>query len=819
MSHAQSQSGLAAGPPRPVAGTAGMPVRSFSFLHYAERQKLDRFLACRGEFCVMFFEVENFAVFRDLYGGLISGRVMEIMEEELAALMGEHLGHCSLSYMDTLGVGGWVVLCGLEPRVDGGEPAPGPGSDDGLADVLLAFRLRLKSRIRQEALNLTGRNLDVLAGYARLCRQPGRPLEQAVYDALHDAQRMAKGMLDSANASLMVDFRTLLTQRRLTSVFQPIVKLDSGDILAWEALTRGPQGSHFRSPAVLFDFAEEVDQVFELEKVCRHNAVHGIGRLEQDQKLFLNINPLSIVDPDFTPGQTLALLEEHGLKPSDVVLEITERHSIRDFTLFHRTLEHYRTQGFKVAIDDVGTGYSGLWSIAEIRPDFLKVDMSLVQGIDANPVKRALLETFVTFSDHIGCRLIAEGIEQEKELDILMRMGVHLGQGFFLARPASPKPGLAREVRGFFTTAPRGAATGDRKCSTPVKALVEEALTVPSSATVSEVKALLGEAGPSGAAVVADKGRPLGLVMAHHLDHALSSRFGNSLYNHRSVTLVMDPSPLYAESGTPGGERGPGGHGAQEGQDIRPYRGHGPGLPGGHGHGAAHPGHHGQRAGGDGQGGQPPHGPAGQRGHRDGDGAPLRHGRAIQRGLRRPGQLQGLQRHLRLQERGQYHPAHRARHELGRAPPRRRRARFHGSYRRRRPGRRLRPGAGRAHLPGRDPLFRPPGARLLPAARPPARLDRIRRPQRRETPLPAGLGVPGRGGLRGGLRYALPGPARRGDEEVRQEHRGQLLGPGPARSRGAGFRGRRGRLRGLTPVGPDARLGRLPGRLRASPGP
>ncbi len=525
-------------------GRHGVPARSFSFLHYAERQKLDRFLFSGGEFCLMFFEVENFTVFRDLYGGLISGRVMEIMEEELEALMSEHLGHCSLAYMDCLGAGGWVVLCGLG-RGDA-EKYP----EAALGDVLLAFRLRLKSRIRQEALNMTGRNLDVLAGFAKLDRLTGRPMEQAVYDALYDAQRMAKGMLDSAHASLMTDFRALLSQGRLTSVFQPIVKLTSGEIMAWEALTRGPQGSHFRSPAVLFDFAEEVDQVFELEKACRQNAVHGIGRLEQDQKLFLNINPLSIVDPDFTPGQTLALLEEHGLRPSDVVLEITERHSIRDFTLFHRTLEHYRTQGFKVAIDDVGTGYSGLWSIAEIRPDFLKVDMSLVQGIDANPVKRALLETFVTFSEHIGCRLIAEGIEQENELDILMRMGVHLGQGFLLARPAAPKPGLSGEVRGFFTAGRRNNATGDRKCSTPVRALVEEALTVPPSATVREVRALLGEAGPSGSAVVAEKGRPLGLVMGHHLDHALSSRFGNSLYSQRSVTLVMDPSPLYAEAGT-----------------------------------------------------------------------------------------------------------------------------------------------------------------------------------------------------------------------------------------------------------------------------
>jgi EAL domain-containing protein (putative c-di-GMP-specific phosphodiesterase class I) len=117
------------------------------------------------------------------------------------------------------------------------------------------------------------------------------------------------------------------------------------------------------------------------------------------------------------------MLEAAGLSPQNVVLEITERHSIRNFTLFYKTLAHYRGQGYKIAIDDAGTGYSGLSSIAEITPDFIKVDMSLIRGINRDPVRRALMETMISLADKIGSRVIAEGIETREEAMTLAETG------------------------------------------------------------------------------------------------------------------------------------------------------------------------------------------------------------------------------------------------------------------------------------------------------------------------------------------------------------------------------------------------------------
>ena len=135
----------------------------------------------------------------------------------------------------------------------------------------------------------------------------------------------------------------------------------------------------------------------------------SIGDLGPDQKLFLNIHPRTISDPHFVRGETMRLIGEMGLKPSSIVFEITERHCIKDFPNFNKTLEHYRSQGYMVAVDDAGSGFSSLQSIAEIRPDFIKIDMSLVRDINLNSIKRVLLETFINFAEKNWLRHYCRG--------------------------------------------------------------------------------------------------------------------------------------------------------------------------------------------------------------------------------------------------------------------------------------------------------------------------------------------------------------------------------------------------------------------------
>ncbi len=250
------------------------------FLVYSDRFRIDRYLSGGNSMSLLLFEIEHFDIFNDLYGGLIAGRVMEIMDAEIRALCKEHLSDCDLQFVHNLEPGKFLILFGKK----------GFGVES-LSEIVLAFRLNLRSRIRQEALNLTGRNLHIMAGHSLLEASRHEGVEQLLYKSLMDAQKVARGTLDASKLSLLQEFRDLIASRNLNMVYQPIVNLETGEILAWEALTRGPKDSHFLAPAVLFDFAEEVGQVFILEKTARERAIERLGTLENDQKLFLTCIP------------------------------------------------------------------------------------------------------------------------------------------------------------------------------------------------------------------------------------------------------------------------------------------------------------------------------------------------------------------------------------------------------------------------------------------------------------------------------------------------------------------------------------------------
>jgi EAL domain-containing protein (putative c-di-GMP-specific phosphodiesterase class I) len=121
---------------------------------------------------------------------------------------------------------------------------------------------------------------------------------------------------------------------------------------------------------------------------------------------FINLNANVIHDPQFTPVQTLAFLEKMNLTPQNVVFEITERQSIDDYASFTKALDHYRKQGCRIAIDDAGAGYSSLQAIAELRPDYIKVERSIIYRIDRNKIKEILVETLAVFAQKIDCQLL-----------------------------------------------------------------------------------------------------------------------------------------------------------------------------------------------------------------------------------------------------------------------------------------------------------------------------------------------------------------------------------------------------------------------------
>jgi EAL domain-containing protein (putative c-di-GMP-specific phosphodiesterase class I) len=227
----------------------------------------------------------------------------------------------------------------------------------------------------------------------------------------------------------------LIHDRSIFPVYQPIVSLKCGTAFGYEALSRFLDKRWFDGPQQLFAFAADEGMVYALDRLARERAIEGSTGLGMHQKLFINITAQIMNDPSFTPGQTLLLLERFGLSPHNVVFEITERSSFEDFGAAKKLLDHYRNQGYQIAIDDAGAGYSSLQSIVEIKPDFIKIDRSLIQGIHLEPMKQQIVRTFTEFAAKMDISLVAEGIEEEEELHQVRSMGVGYAQGFLLGKP------------------------------------------------------------------------------------------------------------------------------------------------------------------------------------------------------------------------------------------------------------------------------------------------------------------------------------------------------------------------------------------------
>jgi EAL domain-containing protein (putative c-di-GMP-specific phosphodiesterase class I) len=227
----------------------------------------------------------------------------------------------------------------------------------------------------------------------------------------------------------------LVLERQIYSVYEPIVEVSSRTVFGYEALARGPAGTDLHSPATLFTLATEHDLVFQLDCLCRQSGLDGARDLPGGAKLFLNVRPSTIHDPNFRAEALERTLQRCMLAPSDVVFEISEQESIANFDIFREVRDYYGKLGFQIALDDVGAGYASLEAVMEIRPEFIKVDRAFCAKIDEDPGRQHLLRALQTLADRIGARIIGEGLDTLEELETLGRIGIHFGQGWLFGKP------------------------------------------------------------------------------------------------------------------------------------------------------------------------------------------------------------------------------------------------------------------------------------------------------------------------------------------------------------------------------------------------
>ncbi|NSB25823.1 EAL domain-containing protein [Clostridium saccharoperbutylacetonicum] len=247
-------------------------------------------------------------------------------------------------------------------------------------------------------------------------------------------------MLDKLASILKHDdeeeLENIIENKNISTVYQPIVSLLDGEIIGYEALSRGPKDSPLQNPDKLFTAAQVYNKTWELEQLCRIKAIERAADIDKNKYLFINVDPYIFKDEKFKKGFTKEFLEQHNMSPDSIIFEITEKTCIEDYKSFRQALNNYVEQGYKIAIDDTGSGYSGLKMLNETKPHYVKIDMDLIRNVNEDFFKQSLLECFVKLSEATNMKLIAEGIETEEELKTLINLGVYAGQGFFLSRPA-----------------------------------------------------------------------------------------------------------------------------------------------------------------------------------------------------------------------------------------------------------------------------------------------------------------------------------------------------------------------------------------------
>ncbi|MGA2283982.1 MAG: diguanylate cyclase [Candidatus Dormibacteria bacterium] len=253
------------------------------------------------------------------------------------------------------------------------------------------------------------------------------------------ARRFAQGTTRRISPLLRAELSALLDDGPIATALQPVVRLLDRSIVGYEALARFSPRAHFSTPDELFAAASALHMEKAVDLACLRAALGEIPSLGPVD-LFVNV----LIGTLLNERQGLQALEDAvrhaGLDPSSIVLEFSERDPVPNLSRLQRIAAQLRSAGYRIAVDDAGAGHASMQVIAELRPEFMKVDRALIHAIDSHRARRGLVVSLLSFSGHIGARLIAEGVETQRELDTLLSLGVQYGQGWVLGRPVLTQP-------------------------------------------------------------------------------------------------------------------------------------------------------------------------------------------------------------------------------------------------------------------------------------------------------------------------------------------------------------------------------------------
>ena len=406
--------------------TTGLPTYPLLF------DRLRGELENRRHLGVLHVEISNLELVESLYGWQVFDRILARVSEVLQEAVGKELP--SLTLLGINGVAGDRFVAFIVETADGRE-----ADNDYLAEVDERLRATLDAAFDVEEFVGMSPRLSFRTGHALLAEDPFYRFERQVYRAVDEARTLSARREKRREESWGTELKRIIQDSAVTMVFQPVVDLGTREVLGFEALARGPKDSFFEMPRAMFALSRRVGVAVDLDRLCRDTALRDWGQAAQVGKVFVNVLPSSLDDPAWLNGGVGALLQSASIEPADVVIEVSERAADSEADRFAEVMERIKRQGFGVALDDVGTGYATLTTLEKVRPDYLKLDVSMVRDVHRNLIKQEVLSALVQIAHTIDASVIAEGVESEEEATALREAGARYGQGYLFAAPGSER--------------------------------------------------------------------------------------------------------------------------------------------------------------------------------------------------------------------------------------------------------------------------------------------------------------------------------------------------------------------------------------------
>ncbi len=349
--------------------------------------------------------------------------------------------------------------------------------------------------------------------------------------------------MNSSNSMRYSLVDSILQQKNLTVLFQPIVCLRNQSIYGYEGLIRGPANTILYTPTMLFDAATECGCLAQLDFLCRELVIMQFSRLNLPGHLFINVDPISILHENYREGKTLDWIKQGGIASSRVVIELTETHPVEDIPLMQKALAHYRNMGFRVALDDLGAGYAGLKLWSEIKPDIVKVDRHFIQGVDEDRTKQQFISNIISTATSMGCKIITEGTETEGEYATLRKLGIELIQGYYFSRPKSIPP---LEISPSLFRKEERQPEEDSDSPT-VNILLQPTISTDAMTRVLTVGEIFTDTPDVESIVVVHDNEVLGMVLKKNFMNMYASLYGKELYGKEPILKFMNRNILQVD--------------------------------------------------------------------------------------------------------------------------------------------------------------------------------------------------------------------------------------------------------------------------------